>query len=99
MSKEQRRKAGHESLTEKITKRLDISPDILPGGTMVAIRGRTSVSVSGSTSILLYSPEEIRLSLPKSTLSIRGCRLICTSYNAEEMSIDGEIKSVSFEEE
>lgn len=88
-----------ESLAEKINKKLDISPDILPGGSLVAIRGRASVSVSGSTGILLYTPTEIRLSLRRGSLSVKGCRLVCTSYNSEELSIDGKIDSVKFEEE
>ena len=99
MNKEQPIKRERESFSEKIAKRLDISPDILPGGTMIAIRGRASVSVSGSAGIVLYTPDEIKLSLRKGSLSIRGCRLVCTSYNAEELHIDGKIISVSFEEE
>ena len=99
MSKEQKTRVERESLSEKITKRLDIPPDVLPYSTTITIRGRNSVCVCGSTSITLYTPDEIKLSLHKGYLSIRGCRLLCTSYNAEELRIDGEIKSVSFEEE
>ena len=91
--------AKRETLGEKISRHLDISPDILPGGSMVVIRSRASVSVSGSTSILLYTPEEIKLSLKKGVLRILGYRLTCTSYNAEELHVDGKISSVSFEEE
>ena len=90
---------NRESLAERINKRLDISPDILPGGTLISIRGRESLSVSGSTGILLYSPTQIKLSLRRGMLSVSGCRLVCTSYNAEELSIDGKIDSVSFLEE
>ena len=99
MNKEKNDIQERETLSQKIIKKLDIQPDILPGGTLVAIRGRNWVSVSGSTGILLYTPEEIRLSLRKGTISIKGCRLICTSYNAEELRIDGKITSVLFEEE
>ena len=99
MNKEQTGKRERQTLSEKLIKKLDIQPDILPGGSLIAIRGRASVSVSGSTGIVLYTPEEIRLSLRRGTLSIKGCRLVCTSYNAEELSIDGKINSVVFEEE
>ena len=99
MNKEKSSKHERETLSEKIIKKLDIPPDILPGGTMVAIRGRASVSITGSTGIVLYTPEEIRLSLRNGALSVRGCRLMCTSYNAEELRIDGKISSVEFEEE
>ena len=99
MNKEQSSKHERETLSEKIIKKLDIQPDILPGGTLVSIRGRSSVLISGSTGITLYTPEEIRLSLKKGALSIKGFRLICTSYNAEELRIEGKISSVIFEEE
>ena len=99
MSKEQKGNHERESLSEKITKRLDIAPDILPGGSLVAIRGRNSVNVCGSTGITLYTPDKIRLSLKSGALCIYGLRLVCTSYNAEELRIDGKIISVSFEEE
>ena len=99
MKKDRKQESARETLAEKINRKLDISPDILPGGTLIAIRGRASVSVSGSTGIVLYTPTEIRLSLHRGALSVKGCRLVCTSYNAEELCIDGRIDSVNFEEE
>jgi sporulation protein YqfC len=87
------------SLAEKISRGLDIPPDILPGGSLVTIRGRTALSLSGSSSIILYTPEEIRLSMKKGLLSVKGNALVCISYNATEISIEGHINSVSFEED
>ena len=54
------------------------------------------MTVSGNVLIQLYTPTEIKLSLSHKALSIKGRRLVCISYNAEELSIDGEIDSVSF---
>ena len=99
MNKDKKPEATRETLAEKINRKLDISPDILPGGTLIAIRGRASLSVCGSTGIVLYTPTEIKLSLHRGALSVKGCRLVCTSYNAEELRIDGKINSVNFEEE
>lgn len=92
-------KSINPTLAEKINKALDIPPDVLPHGTLVAIRGRVSLSVSGKSNILLYTPQEIKLAIHKSILSIKGSRLVCTSYHAEEVRIDGKIDSVSFLEE
>ena len=86
------------TFAEKLNKSLDIPPDVLPHGTLVSIRGRVSLSLSGKSSILLYTPEEIKLAIHKSILSVKGHRLVCTSYHAEEVRIDGRIDSVSFEE-
>ena len=88
-----------ETLAEKISRGLDIPPDVLPGSSLISIRGRSALSVSGSTSIALYTPEEIRLSMKKGTLSVKGERLACISYNSSEVSVEGRINSVSFEED
>ena len=87
-----------KTFAEKLNKTLDIPPDVLPHGTLVAIRGRASLSLSGSSTILLYTPEQIKLAIHKNILSIKGARLVCTSYHASEVVIEGRIDSVSFEE-
>ena len=92
-------KQKKESLGEKISRGLDIPPDVMPGSSLVSIRGRSSLSVSGSTSIIRYTPEEIILSMKRGALSVKGTSLMCISYNSSEVSIEGKINSVSFEEE
>ena len=90
--------AAKQTLGEKITRGLDIPPDILPGGSLISIRGRSSLSVNGSTSIILYTPNEIKLSMRKGALSVRGKELVCISYHSFEINIEGHIDSVNFEE-
>lgn len=92
-------KQRKESLGEKISRGLDIPPDVLPGSSLVSIRGRSSLSVSGSTSIILYTPDEIRLSMKRGILAVKGTGLVCISYNSTEIKIEGRINSVSFEED
>jgi sporulation protein YqfC len=92
-------KQKKESLGEKISRGLDIPPDVLPGSSLISIRGRSALSVSGSTSIILYTPDMIRLSMKRGTLCVKGERLVCISYNSSEVSIEGRINSVSFEED
>ena len=92
-------KQKKESLGEKISRGLDIPPDVLPGSSLVSIRGRSALSVSGSTSIILYTPEEIRLSMKRGSLCVKGTGLSCISYNSSEVKIEGRINSVSFEED
>lgn len=84
---------------ERICQRLDVSPDLLPGAGLIEIRGREGVSVTGCGRILVYTPEEIRVTLGKGQVVIRGKRLICTSYRAGAVGIDGRILGVFFEEE
>ncbi len=92
----QKKSQSRQSLVEKINKKLDISPEALPGGTLVSISGRQSVRVEGKVKILLYSPNEIVLLLGKETLRIVGERLLCSSYHGRELVLEGYISSVSF---
>lgn len=96
---QKKKKSTEQSFIEKINKTLDISPEALPGGTLVTICGRQSVRVEGKVKILLYSPHKIVLSLGKETLSISGERLLCSAYHGRELTLEGYVSSVSFEEE
>ena len=88
----------HLTITERINKTLEIPSDILPNSSLVTIRSRSSVTVEGCTSILLYTPNEIRLSMKKGDVCIMGEELVCTSYHSVEVTVEGKINSVSFEE-
>ncbi len=83
---------------EKLCRRLDIQPDVFLGESMIEIRGKNSVCVRGGCYILVYRPEEIVLAFKDHNVAIRGERLICTSYNAGAVIVDGHIGGVSFEE-
>lgn len=92
-------KKDRESFREKLYKNLDIEPDILPGGSTIELRGRNSMTVRGCGKILEYTPESIRLGLGDGELSICGARLICTSYRAGAVGIEGRIDNISFKED
>ena len=96
MNKKTRREK--RSLAEVINEKLDIPSDVLPGGTLVEIRSQSEVSVTGTKKILLYSDTHIRLGIKKGALSVRGERLVCTSYHPGGVRIGGHISGVSFED-
>lgn len=85
---------------ERLCRMLDISPEALPGGHAVEILGKSLVKIRGGGAILLYTPEEIRISLPCGSeyISVKGEGLSCASYNRGALGIEGAIDSVSFEE-
>ena len=83
-------------LSEKVCRALDIPPDILPGESVVEIRGRGMVTIKGSGKILLYTPEEICVEMKKGMISVRGQGLVCTSYHKEAIDIEGKVYSVTF---
>ncbi len=83
---------------ERLSRRLDLVPDLLGKEGLVEIRGRGAVTVRGGGKILLYTPEEIRISMPRCVLLIRGEGLVCTSYFQGAVGVDGKIGGVFFEE-
>ncbi|MBQ9151687.1 MAG: YabP/YqfC family sporulation protein [Clostridia bacterium] len=85
-------------LTEWLAVKLDIPADALEGGIRLDMRGRNTLTVHGCRRILDFSPCEIRLSLKDCTLVIGGQRLICTSYLAGAVGVEGCICSISFED-
>ena len=94
-----KKKATNEkmSLGERLTKALDIPPDVLPASSSLNLRGRNALTVSGCKKIVSYSPENIRLDLGESILSITGKRLICSSYHTDATGVEGLIVSIAFE--
>ena len=83
---------------ERLCQRLDLPPDVLPGEGLVEIRGRYALCVSGCGKILTYTPDVICVAMGRGCLRIEGKRLICTSYHAGAVGVDGLICRVSFEE-
>lgn len=89
----------HRPLPEWLAVRLDIPPDLFTGGMRLEMRGRQSLTVHGCRRILAYGPECMRLALKDATLTVRGSRLICTSYLGGAVGIDGQVDALCFLEE
>ena len=85
-------------LRERILRGLDMPLDLLPGETLLELRGRGQMLLRGCGPILIYTSEEIRVGLKRGCLSVRGRELICTSYRRGAVGVEGRISSVSFEE-
>ena len=83
-------------LCERISRALDVPPDLLPGGSLVEIRGRYAMTVRGSGKILVYTPEELCMELGRGVLSIKGRRLVCTSYHPGALGVEGQIDEIVF---
>ena len=90
----------HIPKNERLCRLLDIPTDSLPFGYSIEIQGRSLLKLRGGGRITLYTPDEIRVALPRAsgcTLSVKGSRLSCVSYNKGTLGIEGCILSVSFE--
>lgn len=85
-------------LSERLGTFLDVPADLLCGGCYMELRGRNNLRLQGCRNILVYTPEEIVLRLRRGTVRVRGRRLVCTSYHAGSVEIDGRIDGVDFTE-
>ena len=90
---------GNKDIRERLCAALDITPDVLPHGTLVEIRDRGYVHISGCERILNYTQSLIRVSLRDGAIAVSGERLLCSSFCRGELGIEGKILGVCFEEE
>ena len=84
------------SLPEWLAVKLDITADAAGDGLRLDMRGRHTLLVHGCSRILDFNPCEVRLAVEDSVLTVRGRRLICTSYLAGAVGIEGYICGISF---
>ena len=82
---------------ERMSRALDMPPDLLGVGELVEIRGRRAMTIHGGGRILMYTPEQISVALGgKECLTVKGRGLVCTSYYARALGIEGHIEEVVF---
>ena len=87
-------KEGRRPLPEWLAVRLDIPPDLVSGGFRVELRGRHALTVHGCIRIGAYTPEEITLAVRGGDVIISGERMVCPSYLAGAVGIDGRIDCI-----
>ena len=83
-------------LPEWLAVKRDIPADVAGGGLRLDMRGRHTLLVHGCRKILDFTPCEVRLAVTDATLTVSGRRLICTSYLAGAVGIEGYICGISF---
>ncbi|MBQ9780618.1 MAG: YabP/YqfC family sporulation protein [Clostridia bacterium] len=86
-------------LPEWLAVRLDIPADMLEGGLCVELRGRNTLLVRGCQRILHYAPDLIKLQMKGSVLNITGARMICHSYLAGAVGVEGKVNGICFEDD
>ena len=80
-----------------LSKRLDIPREALPFGFGLTLSGQSTLTVQGCRSILTYGRDLVRLSLGKTVLSIGGDGLLCTAFEAGNITVEGQITTLCFE--
>lgn len=95
MSKKQE-KGEKRSLAERFGTFLDVPADLLCGGCYLELHGQSELRMQGCRGILIYTDEEIVLRLRRGAVRVRGRRLVCTSYHAGAVEIEGWICAIDF---
>ncbi len=83
-------------IPEWLAVKLDVPSDILCGGLRIELRGRNTLLVHGCLKILQYTSEEMQLALRGCVLRVTGERLICHTYLAGAVGVEGKINGVCF---
>ena len=81
-------------LSELLCKIADIPPDVLTDAPMIEMRGRERLLVCGCREMLEYSSEKIKLVVSFGCLTVRGHRLVASSFCERRVNIEGEIFAV-----
>ena len=83
---------------ELLASKAELPSDVLGNGVRIELRGRNTLFMQGCRRILKYSPSEMIMSARKEDVIIEGERLICSTYHAGTVTIEGEILSLRFAE-
>lgn len=89
-------KENKRTLVEYLSVKAELPSDALIGETRIELRGRNILFIGGCRRILKYSPTLIAVEVKGDCVVVKGERLICTSYHAGNISVEGFISSLSF---
>ncbi len=96
--KEKKEETKKPGLRELLALKTAIPADLLAGEMRVEVRGRNVLFLQGCRRILSYAPEEIRLAAAQCHISVKGRRLTCTSFYGGNVTVEGLITAVAYEE-
>ncbi len=85
------------SYFEQMIARTDLSPEALPGQSIVEIAGDKRVLIECHRGILAYNRELIQVSVGYGSVCIQGCGLEIIHMTREKLIISGRIDSVQLQ--
>jgi sporulation protein YqfC len=83
-------------IKETISNALELPKDIMLDVAKVTMIGSNNISVENHKGILEYNDDQIRVNTSSGILTINGSRLNIKSILQEEITITGDISSVSY---
>ena len=63
----------------------------------IEMRGRELLFISGCRRIIRYTPEEMTFAAKGFFVTVRGERLVCTTFHGGSVTVEGRINAFDFE--
>lgn len=87
-----------EEIKRKISDALDLPRDIVLNVPRIIITGKIAVFIENHKGIVEYNSGIVKINTPIGVICIKGQNLIMKSIIADEITVEGKIASVEFEE-
>ena len=88
---------GKEHLLQRLTDRVDLAGEPLPGQTVVEIAGENRVLIENYCAVREYSPQRIGIRVKYGMAVVCGCNLELRRMTKDHLIISGRIDSVSLQ--
>lgn len=98
ITEEYRMKKKKFSFSARERRPLELPESLFGDGPFIELRGRRELCIQGCKKILCCTPNTVCLALREGVLKVEGSDLICLTYFAGAMSIQGYIRCMSFVE-
>jgi len=87
-----------ESLKQKISDTLDLPKDIVLNLCRITITGRIAVFIENHKGIMEYTSDRVKINTGNGLLIIKGEDLVLKTIIVDEITVEGRIKSVEYED-
>ena len=87
-----------EEVKRKISDALDLPKDIVLNIPRVTIMGKIAVFIENHKGIIQYSSQRVKVNTPIGIIIVKGEELLIKSILADEITIEGNISALDFEE-
>jgi len=87
-----------EILKQKISDTLDLPKDIVLNLCRITITGRIAVFIENHKGIMEYTSDRVKINTGNGLLIIKGEDLVLKTIIVDEITVEGRIKSVEYED-
>jgi sporulation protein YqfC len=88
----------NQELRRRMSDMLDLPRDIVLNLPRIVITGRLAVFIENHKGIVEYSPEVVRINTAIGVIAVKGQRLFIKSILSDEITVEGEIQTIQFED-